>query len=30
LSTIRTSKDLSDDSGKALKGVVETFAKSFA
>jgi F-type H+-transporting ATPase subunit alpha len=29
LETIRSSKDLSDDSGKALKGVVDAFAKSF-
>jgi len=29
LDAIRTSKDLSDDSGKALKGVVDAFAKSF-
>ena len=30
LSTIRTSKDLSDDSGKTLKAAVDAFAKSFA
>jgi len=29
LEAIRSSKDLSDDSGKALKGVVDAFAKSF-
>jgi F-type H+-transporting ATPase subunit alpha len=30
LSTIRTSKDLSDDSAKTLKGAVDSFAKSFS
>ncbi len=30
LETIRTSKDLSDESGKKLKDVVDAFAKSFA
>jgi F-type H+-transporting ATPase subunit alpha len=30
LEAIRTSKDLSDDSGAKLKAVVEAFAKSFA
>ncbi|MBM3636092.1 MAG: F0F1 ATP synthase subunit alpha [Alphaproteobacteria bacterium] len=30
LSTIRTSKDLSDDSATALKGAVDSFAKSFS
>jgi len=30
LSTIRSSKDLSDDSAKTLKGAVDSFAKSFS
>jgi F-type H+-transporting ATPase subunit alpha len=30
LDEIRTSRDLSDDTGGKLKGAVETYAKSFA
>jgi F-type H+-transporting ATPase subunit alpha len=30
LDTIRTSRDLSDDSAKKLKSIVEAYAKNFA